>query len=337
MFPTSTGQATHRYFWRVLLLFALCTLGALGHTTNVMHARAQASPDGAPGSAAAPTLRLIQGDEELVVSWREDEERVQSIDAQALGAQLNANWKTFALNGYLLPAVTLRVGLPDDTAIDPRFELLESEPWSGELEREEPPVPVSLAQGDSGEEQPALVDSVATLPSSPLLLLREGRQRGERVVILIFSPFFQRDSTTHIATAVRASLPNARLIEDAPANGEPSEFTSAPLSPLEANASSDPSEENSVDFSANSSINTASINTATINTATVAQSDGRLPPTVTVTQSATTDNFSARLSPLQAIPLGTTFSARETPFALWTVGGVLALILLASIASALRR
>jgi hypothetical protein len=79
---------------------------------------------------------------------------------------------------------------------------------------------------------PAIAPAPA-LPASPIVLLREGRMRGERIAVLALTPVFIQHGAMRAVTALRAAIPDAMpLADDAaalPAHAGP--FLSATTGP----------------------------------------------------------------------------------------------------------
>ncbi len=119
-------------------------------------------------------------------------------------------WPEVEINGLRLPAQVIAFQVEDDAPVVPQIEQLESAPWSGALARAE----VRTPQTASGDLRPALSEASTQLPpTAPVVVLREGRMRGTRVVVLAVSPIFARSSHTHAATRIAVSLPNATPLE----------------------------------------------------------------------------------------------------------------------------
>lgn len=144
------------------------------------------------------------------------------ISASATGIQLqwNAPSNAFSqtastlalvpveIGGVLLPAHLIALQLLNDAPLVPQIEQLSSVPWSGVLPSAAAPPP----QTASGDERPALAQpALRTLPRSPLVVLRDGRMRGTRIVILAFSPIFRQGGALRSATTLQATLPGAAL------------------------------------------------------------------------------------------------------------------------------
>jgi hypothetical protein len=140
-----------------------------------------------------------------------------------------------AVGGFQLPAQTLALHLPDAGAAVPQLHRLEDVPWNGTLDVAAPPIP----QTAEGEQFPALAAAPPRmLPAAPVVVLREGWLRGERVLVVALSPIFARDGQPRLATTVDATIPGATLLADyadtaaallAPLTADPAPFlTDAP-------------------------------------------------------------------------------------------------------------
>ncbi len=120
------------------------------------------------------------------------------------------DWPEVEINGLRLPAQIIAFQVADDAPIAPQIEQLESVPWSGALARAE----VRTPQTEAGDRRPALAAaSTQTPPTTPVVVLREGRMRGTRIVVLAVSPIFAQNNQTRAATRVAVSLPNATPLE----------------------------------------------------------------------------------------------------------------------------
>jgi hypothetical protein len=115
------------------------------------------------------------------------------------------------IGGLRLPAHLVAVRVAGDDKLMPRVEQVETVPWVGPVRAIETPIP----QNDSGEQYPALAEAPdQTLPTAPVVVLRESRLRGERIAVLAVSPIFAQEGTAVRASQVRAILPNAVPLDD---------------------------------------------------------------------------------------------------------------------------
>jgi len=112
------------------------------------------------------------------------------------------------IGGALIPAHLIALRLPNDAPLALRIEQMASVPWSGELPASAAPIP----QTASGDERPGLAQPAPrALPRSPLAVLRDGRMRGVRIVILAFSPIFLQGGALRSATTLQARIAGATL------------------------------------------------------------------------------------------------------------------------------
>ncbi|MFP4440759.1 MAG: C25 family cysteine peptidase [Chloroflexaceae bacterium] len=120
------------------------------------------------------------------------------------------DWPEVEINGLRLPAQIIAFQVEDDAPVAPQIEQLESTPWSGAPARAE----VRTPQTEAGDLRPALAATpTQTPPTAPVVVLREGRMRGTRIVVLAVSPIFAQNNQTRAATRVAVSLPNATPLE----------------------------------------------------------------------------------------------------------------------------
>jgi Peptidase family C25 len=118
------------------------------------------------------------------------------------------------IGGARLPAQLLALHLADDTPAAPRIDRLESAPWTGTIQAADVPIP----QTNTGERRPALAARAApALPESPVVVLREGRMRGARVIVLAFSPIFMVGNRPRAATRLEATIPRATPLAESAA------------------------------------------------------------------------------------------------------------------------
>jgi hypothetical protein len=118
------------------------------------------------------------------------------------------------IGGARLPAKLVALRLVDGTPAVPQIHRLDSQPWAGAIRSVDPLIPQTIA----GERRPALAArSAPALPESPVVVLREGRMRGARVVVLAISPIFAAGSQPHVATHLEATLPGATPLAESAA------------------------------------------------------------------------------------------------------------------------
>lgn len=140
------------------------------------------------------------------------------------------DWPPVVVGGAALPGRLLALRVPPQGDLIPQIDELASVPWSGALAAADVPTPRS----SDGEERPdlaALPDPRA--PASPLTVLREGRLRGERIVVLAVSPVFAQDGALRVATRLRAHVDGATLLDaSAPLLADSGPFLAAAPAPL---------------------------------------------------------------------------------------------------------
>lgn len=121
------------------------------------------------------------------------------------------NWPLVNIGGSLLPAqlVALRVPNTTDeatvqTTITPSIEQLTYRPWSGTINSATLPVPQTV----DGDVRPDLAPPTdQTLPKSPVIVLRDGHMRGERLLVVAVTPFFAQQGEVQVATHIEATIP----------------------------------------------------------------------------------------------------------------------------------
>lgn len=96
--------------------------------------------------------------------------------------------------------------------IMPQIHHLEEHPASREVIQE---ARVPTPQTFAGEQRPAIArERAQNLPASPVVVLREGYIRGQRVAVVALSPFFEREGTLHMASRLEATIPGAVLLAE---------------------------------------------------------------------------------------------------------------------------
>ena len=154
------------------------------------------------------------------------------LDTGDLDAEkLFGRWEKVPLGGYLLPlqTITLQTALGAEVAVE--LVDMESVPWTEDVPLAEQPVMRSPA----GETLPGPLPGTEAgedprLPESPVFVLREGVQRGERFVIIALSPFYAdasgAEAIVRMATKIDALITQTAL---RPSDTQP---RSQPQSPL---------------------------------------------------------------------------------------------------------
>jgi hypothetical protein len=182
----------HDKRFHVVLLLALLLAPALLSPSSIM---------AAPGDP--PRVTTFDGG--VVVEWY----GAQAALRQAGGAAQELT----TLGGVRVPAQLVVLRVAGDALVVPQIELLTSRPWSGTLPAAELIVPQTVG----GERRPALAQPAdASLPGTPVVVLRDARMRGARIVVLALSPVFAQNGAARSVTALRATIPGASpLAEDA--------------------------------------------------------------------------------------------------------------------------
>jgi hypothetical protein len=161
---------------------------------RVSPANARALVDG------ADPLRISASATGIQLQWNAPPNAFSQIAARALVPT--------EIGGALLPAHLIALRLPSAAPLVPRIAQLASVPWLGAL----PAAAAAIPQTASGDERPALAQpALHALPRSPLVVLRDGRMRGIRIVILAFSPLFLQGAALRSATTLQATIPGAAL------------------------------------------------------------------------------------------------------------------------------
>ena len=129
-----------------------------------------AAPVGVQAAPPAP-LQIVAQTDGLRLTWR------GAVTRSDLGAPQISDWPLVDVGGAKLPAWLVPVRLNTDAPLAPRIEQLASEHWQGRMAAVESFTP----QATTGASRPDLAQTRAqALPSSPVVVLREGRLRGVR-------------------------------------------------------------------------------------------------------------------------------------------------------------
>lgn len=182
---------------RTNLLVLIVALGALAPALT---------PPAPPAQAAAPAppqLTPVPGG--LRIEWAGAPEALRALRAGRDPGALAT------IGGVRLPAQLIALTLAGDAQLAPQIEQLASEPWAGPIVAAQPPTP-RLADGAARPDLAAPADP--RLPTSPVVVLREARQRGVRLAVLALSPLFSQGGQPRAVTALRLSIPNAEPLPE---------------------------------------------------------------------------------------------------------------------------
>ncbi len=207
-----------RYFWLIGILICLALL-----PVAAPHLQAQQS-------LPAAGVQVQPHDEGVTLTWLDPERG--SLDASTTLPDL----PLIAIDGVQLPMqlVTLRVA--DGASIAPEVQQLADMPWQGTL----PPASEPATPTIDGKAYPADTNFARQpLPQSPVVVLREGRMRGARVVVVAVSPLYEHNGQMRRVSQLRATLPGAAPLSDA-ASFDDALDTSGDLLPLVAADSAAP-------------------------------------------------------------------------------------------------
>jgi hypothetical protein len=176
----------------ILALLAIMFLGL------AMPATLRAEPTG--------PLEIMASADGVSLRWRLPSHSFSDPDAQLAMPEVE-------IDGARLPAKLVSLRLADSIPAAPRIDRLASSPWSGPIRSVAWPIPQTV----TGEQRPALATHTAPmLPESPVVVLREGRMRGARIVVLAISPIFSVGGQPQVVTHLEATIPGAMLLaEDA--------------------------------------------------------------------------------------------------------------------------
>lgn len=126
-------------------------------------------------------------------------------------------WTSVQVGDRSLPVQLIALRVADNATVTPQIASLVSSPWAGSL----PPASIDL--------QATLQPPSIAFPDSPVFVLREGRMRGVRIVVIAISPLFGQNSQLQIATSLDLVVPNAVPYTAAGADRVSSLLAAAPI------------------------------------------------------------------------------------------------------------
>ncbi|NOK64421.1 MAG: hypothetical protein GFH27_549445n13 [Chloroflexi bacterium AL-W] len=190
-----------RYLSLLLIILLLFVSRSFNHTSTEVYAQ-----DDTP-------LRIIPETNRVRLEWQDTNVSIQG------GSPQEPNLPLVEIGGVQMPARLVALSVHNDTPIQPHIERLASIPWGGKLASAEQIVP----QSDGGELRPALAEpTTRAIPTTPVVVLREGYMRGQRIVVLAVSPVFEQDGALRWTTNLEVTVPQTSLFDEA----APTLFTS---------------------------------------------------------------------------------------------------------------
>lgn len=162
-----------------------------------------------PGSSTSaeqpePGVHITTSTEHIYIQWRAPANLTASDDADIPG------FTTMAAGNVIVPAYMLALLITADT-YHVEIEHAAYVPWHGTL----PTTHLPTRQTTDGTIYPPLTSTLHTqLSPEPVVILREGTMRGQRLVIAAISPIVERNGTTQLATSIQATISGAQLLTD---------------------------------------------------------------------------------------------------------------------------
>ncbi|MBX3000327.1 MAG: hypothetical protein KF893_17520 [Caldilineaceae bacterium] len=185
-------MTNQRHYHFLVLLLWLCSLLI---SPALTHAHEDAPP--------SPSIQTT--DSGIEVIWRNPQARSSENAAWQ-------SWPRVAVNGLEIPAslITLRLDRGDDFAI--QIEALSFRALSARS-HDFAPVELPVRILPTGEEFPPLprLEGTPTLPDAPVILLRQGQMRGERIGVLAVLPIYQAGGVVREVIDLRFSVEGASL------------------------------------------------------------------------------------------------------------------------------
>lgn len=130
------------------------------------------------------------------------------VERSPTGTPFVPGWSHADIGGYELPVQL--VTLEASGTIEPRFDHLVSVPWTGRLESTQR---ASLPAQEAFHvlAQPS---NSATLSESPVVLLRDARVRGRRLIVLAVTPIFAQAAEPRAVTELEVTVPDVQPAVD---------------------------------------------------------------------------------------------------------------------------
>lgn len=149
-------------------------------------------------------LHIAERGGQVEFTWQLPLPSVDAASIQAVDALLQG-FPHHPHEGYLLPLHTQAI-LVDGNS-EPHLSALQSMHWPGPLRsataKSEPP-PID----DAGQPLiPALTPAASEIPTTPFFILRQGRLRGQQLIVVAISPIYATAAGLQLATSFQASIP----------------------------------------------------------------------------------------------------------------------------------
>ncbi|NJP07663.1 MAG: hypothetical protein HC837_19615 [Chloroflexaceae bacterium] len=178
-----------------LFLFLVCGL----HTTTPTNARSQLPDTPSPG------VQLKTAADRIELLWQAPAGPVlsQTMDLPDLAPTIIGDME--------LPAHLLAIHLTDPADFSIQINHIETQPWPATAALT--PVTTAVPQLVDGDLRPDLAHTPEnSLPTTPLIVLRQGMLRGEPLVVVALSPIFAHEQGTQLATRIEARISGGRLL-----------------------------------------------------------------------------------------------------------------------------
>lgn len=186
------NRRTLTFLTALLLMLTVSLVGAPIFT----RATVRAEP------ATPPELRVTTEQDRVRLEWSSD-------PAATPQATSLPDLPLVEIGGLQLPAELVALRITGEDAIVPRLEHIAAVPWAGTAAAIRA-VPSPVPQPIDGEPRPDLATAPdRRLPTAPVVLLREGRMRGERVAVVALSPLFTQNGTIQQASNIVATIDGA--------------------------------------------------------------------------------------------------------------------------------
>lgn len=164
-------------------------------------------------SDAEPYVHLLTSSDGVRLEW---DAALNTSGTQALAL---SDLPLVQIGGVRIPAYVVALRMPRlphltiraQASVPVSIDYLEDIPWDGFVESADMPIPQTLA----GVLRPDLATiAERNIPATPVVVLREGLLRGERIAVVALSPLFSRDGEMRLATRLQATIAGAVLLAD---------------------------------------------------------------------------------------------------------------------------
>ena len=164
-----------------------------------------------PVKTAIAGYRVLPAGGDVAINWSltnamgaADQVSAANLDFVAIDALLE-KMVPLRWGQYTLPVQIETLLVSNDAPLVPQIHHLSSVPWPKDLADAVEIVPLAI---DWDSESSPLTYEARALPKAPVVVLSEGRIRGQRIALVAFSPIFEDESGLRIASEFQSELLN---------------------------------------------------------------------------------------------------------------------------------